>query len=159
MLTNEQFTQAVQTHADMVYRIALNYLKEPAAAEDAGQEVFLRLLRCRKAFDSPEHLKNWLIRVAINESKRALSAPWRSVEPLDGQENRLPFSSPETRDTFYAVMELPRKYRLVLYLYYYEGYKTAEIGQLLHIPASTVRTRLERGRKLLKQGLLEAEHV
>ncbi len=159
MLTNAQFTQAVRDHADTVYRIALNYLRDPAAAEDVSQEVFLRLLRSRGDFQSPAHLKNWLIRVAINESKRALASPWRNTEPLEDYAERLSFSSPETGDTFRLVMELPRKYRLVLYLHYYEGYRATELAQLLHLPASTVRTRLDRARKLLREKLLEAEHV
>ncbi|MBR1456835.1 MAG: sigma-70 family RNA polymerase sigma factor [Oscillospiraceae bacterium] len=143
----------------MVYRIALNYLRDAAAAEDVGQEVFLRLFRAGPELEGPEHLKHWLIRVAINESKRALASPWRALAPLDEQREQPAFSSPETGDTFRAVMALPRRYRVVLYLHYYEGYKAVEIAKLLRLPASTVRTRLARGRELLKQRLLEAEHV
>ncbi len=159
MLTDEQFTRAVEQYADMVYRIALNYLKTPAAAEDTGQEVFLRLLRSRGDFQSEAHLKHWLVRVTINECKRALSSPWHKVESLEDQAGEPVFSTPENRELFDLVMGLPRKYRIALYLYYYEGYQAAEIAQLMRIPASTVRTRLDRGRALLKERLTEAEHV
>ena len=159
MLTDTQFTQAVEQYADMVYRIALNYLRDPAAAEDAGQEVFLRLLRSRGDFQGGAHLKHWLVRVTINECKRALASPWRKVEPLEAQIGSPVFSTPDNREVFDLVMSLPRKYRVALYLHYYEGYKAAEIAQLLRIPASTVRTRLDRGRALLKERLTEVEDV
>ncbi|MBQ9250535.1 MAG: sigma-70 family RNA polymerase sigma factor [Oscillospiraceae bacterium] len=159
MLTDTQFTQAVEQYADMVYRIALNYLKDPAAAEDTGQEVFFRLLRSRGDFQSEAHLKHWLVRVTINECKRTLASPWRKIESLEEHLGSPVFSTPENREVFDLVMGLPRKYRVTLYLHYYEGYKAAEIAQLLRIPASTVRTRLDRGRVLLKERLTEAEDV
>ena len=157
-MTDEQFTCAVRAYMDMVYRIALNYLKAPEEAEDVTQNVFLRLLRSSKSFASEEHLRYWLVRVAINECKRSLTSLWRKTEPLEDYADKLSFSSPEKSETYLAVMSLPRKYRMVIHLYYYEGYSTAEIAQLLHIPQSTVRTQLERGRKLLRERLEEAEH-
>ncbi|MBO5556778.1 MAG: sigma-70 family RNA polymerase sigma factor [Oscillospiraceae bacterium] len=158
-MTNEQFTQAVDRHMDTVYRIALQYCRDPAAAEDVSQEVFLRLFRSRTAFLDEDHLKFWLIRVAVNESKRALAAPWRRTEPLEEQAEPAAPSDEENRALYALVMGLPRKYRVVIYLYYYEGYQTGEIARLLRLPAATVRTQLDRGRKLLKERLLEAEHV
>ena len=66
------------------------------------------------------------------------------------------FSTPERENSFHAVMALPGKYRLPLYLYYYEGYAVAEVGELLGLKSSTVQTRLARGREKLKQALEEA---
>ena len=159
MLTEEQFTRAVKQNMDTVYRVAVNYLRDPAAAEDVCQEVFLRLFRSSPEFESEEHCRNWLIRVFINECKRALASPWRRTESLADPESLSLFENPKDNSTLQLVMSLPKKYRIVLYLHYYEGYSTAEIAKLLHILPATVRSQLDRGRKQLKQLLLEAEHV
>ncbi len=152
----EQFTRVARTYMDTVYRVALNYMKSPDAADDITQEVFLRLLRTETLFVSEEHIRNWLIRVTINECKRDLASRWRRVEPLEAYAEKLSFSSEENSETYRIVMRLPRKYRMVIYLHYYEGYSTAEIAQMLGAKQSTVCTQLERGRKLLKTMLLEA---
>ena len=152
----EQFTRIARKYMDTVYRVALNYMKSPDAADDITQEVFLRLLRSQTEFASEEHIRHWLIRVTINECKRDLASRWRRVEPLEAYAEKLSFSSEENSETYRSVMRLPRKYRMVIYLHYYEGYSTAEIAQLLGSKQSTVCTQLERGRKLLKNMLSEA---
>ena len=152
----EQFTTIARAYMDTVYRVALNYMKSPDAADDIAQEAFLRLLRTKTLFASEEHIRNWLIRVTINECKRDLASRWRRVEPLEAYAEKLSFSSEENSETYRIVMRLPRKYRVVIYLRYYEGYSTAEIAQILGSKQSTVCTQLERGRKLLKKMLLEA---
>ncbi len=153
----EQFTRVAHTYMDTVYRLALNYLKSPDSADDVTQEVFLRLYRTETAFASEEHIRNWLIRVTINECKRSFGAHWRRVEPLEAYADKLTFSSEENSETYRAVMDLPGKYRIVIHLHYYEGYSTQEIAQMLRMKQSTVCTQLERGRKLLKNMLLEAD--
>ena len=155
-MQTEQFTRIARKYMDTVYRVALNYMKSPDAADDITQEVFLRLLRTETLFESEEHIRNWLIRVTINECKRDLASRWRRVEPLEAYAEKLSFSSEENSETYRIVMRLPRKYRMVIYLHYYEGYSTAEIAQMLGSKQSTVCTQLERGRKLLKTMLLEA---
>ena len=158
MLTEESFTQTVKQYMDTVYRVALNYLRDPSAAEDVCQEVFLRLYRFGPDFESDEHCRRFLIRVAVNECKRTLASPWRRIEPLENCES-LPTDDPAGESVFRVMMSLPRRTRVVLHLYYYEGYKTAEIAEMLHLRPATVRSRLDRGREQLKQRLLEAEHV
>lgn len=158
-MTNEQFTRAVHAYTDTVYRVALNCLKNPHNAEDVTQEVFLRLYRTAKPPEGEEHIKAWLIRVAVNECKRALSSPWRRVLPLEEYAQTQQFSDDEKRETYEAVMALPAKYRIALYLHYYEGCSTAEMAELLGISVSAVCSRLERGRKKLKLMLLEGENV
>ncbi len=155
-MQTEQFTRIARKYMDTVYRVALNYMKSPDAADDITQEVFLRLLRSNTLFETEEHTRNWLIRVTINECKRDLASRWRRVEPLEAYAEKLSFSSEENSETYRIVMRLPRKYRMVIYLHYYEGYSTAEIAQMLGSKQSTVCTQLERGRKLLKTMLLEA---
>lgn len=157
MLTHEKYTKLVQSYIDTVFRIALNYTKNPTDAEDIVQNVFLKLLQEKKEFASDEHIRNWLIRVTVNEGKKHIRSPWRSHVPYEEYVASLSFPSPEHRELFDAVMALPAKYRLPIYLHYYEGYSTGEIGQILHIPQATVRTHLSRGRELLRHQLQEVD--
>ena len=153
MFTNEQYTCLVKKHIDTVYRIALNYLKNCTDAEDVCQNVFLALLTEKKEFQNDDHLRNWLIRVAINECKKLLRSPWHRRESLDDHIPSVPFTDPQHSDLYYSVMSLPRHYRVPLYLHYYEGYSTEEVGQMLNLPGATVRTRLRRARQLLQKEL------
>lgn len=155
MLTEQEFTEAAERYLDMVYRIALNWFKNPADAEDAAQNVMLRLWRTDTAFGGPEHLRRWLARVAVNECKRISLHPWRSrTVPLEEAAEPV-FEDQPKRELYEAVMALAAKYRLPLYLYYYEGYSVNEVGELLGLKPSTVQTRLARGREKLKTILTE----
>ena len=155
MLTETEFTAAAERHLDMVYRIALNSLRHPADAEDAVQNTILRLWRTDTDFAGEEHLRRWLARVAVNESRRIAAHPWRR-RAVSLEEAREPvFQDRERRELYEAVMGLPAKYRVPLYLYYYEGYAVAEIGEILGLKPSTVQTRLSRGREKLKTMLTE----
>ena len=155
MMTEQQFTDAVERYLDMVYRIALNWFRNPADAEDAAQNAMLRLWRTDTEFQGEDHLRHWLVRVTLNECKRMSAHPWRRrTVPLD-QCPETVFSDPARQTLYQEVMELPVKYRVPLYLYYYEGYKVDEVGELLGLNASTVQTRLARARAKLKTQLLE----
>ena len=153
MLTEQQFTDAAERYLDMVYRIALNWFRNPADGEDAAQNTMLRLWRTDTDFQGEDHLRHWLVRVTLNECKRMSAHPWRKrTVPLD----QCPEPVFQDRQTlFQEVMALPAKYRVPLYLYYYEGYKVDEVGELLGLKPSTVQTRLARGRAKLKTQLEE----
>ena len=157
MNRDEQFTAWAEESMDMIFRVAFNYLKSRADAEDVTQDVLVKLYQRQAPFESDAHRKHWLLRVTINCCKKRLLSPWRKTEPLEDYAETLSFSTPEHSQLFYLIMELPRKYRLAIYLYYYEEYSTAEIGELLHIPQATVATHLFRGRELLRKKLTEAK--
>lgn len=157
MMTSEHFSCLAEKYIDMVFRIALNYLRSPVDAEDITQNVFLKLLRERKAFSSEEHIKHWLIRTAINECKNLVRSKWWITESLEDYSATLAFEAPEHSALFCAVMDLPRIYRLPIYLHHYEGYSTEEVASVLKIPRGTVCSRLKRGRELLKKTLKEVE--
>ena len=159
LFTDAQFTCLVDKYIDTVFRVALNYLKVSADAEDITQSVFEKLLRQRKEFESDDHIRHWLIRVTINECKHLLRSPWRKVGNLDDYARTIPFETTEQSDLYLSAMELPKKYRLPIYLYYYEGYSTKEIAEILKIPNGTVCTNLRRGRELLKKHLLEVDNA
>ena len=155
MMTETTFTAAAEQHLDMVYRIALNWFRNPADAEDAAQTAMLKLWQADTKFTDEEHLRRWLARVTLNACRDMARSPWRrhtvSLEELPEPA----FSDEERRTIYRAVMTLPGKYRVPLYLYYYEGYSVAEIGELLHLNVSTVQTRLARARGKLKLELTE----
>jgi RNA polymerase sigma factor (sigma-70 family) len=155
MLTEQEFHLAAERYLDMVYRIALNYFRHPQDAEDAAQEAMLRLWRTDTNFEGEDHLRRFLVRVTLNVCRDFSRSPWRKrTVPLESC--REPeFSTPERTELYRAVMDLPAKYRLPLYLYYFEGYAVAEVGQLLDLNPSTVQTRLARARAKLKQELEE----
>ena len=139
----------------MLLRIAMTRLASPADAEDAVQDVFLKLLTARPQFRDDEHEKAWLIRATLHRAcdmarmaeRRTL--PLEDVEVLPGRE------LPEPSPILSAVQALPAKYSAVIHLYYYEGYSIKEIANLLRLPVPTVGTRLSRGRERLRQILKE----
>ena len=154
MLTDERFEALAAKYIDMVYRVAFGALKNREDAEDVTQEVLIKLYREKRDFESPEHVKRWLIRVTVNQSRKLFRSPWRRAEPLEDYAERLGFEQPEDRGLFLAVMGLEAKYRLPVLLYYYEGYSTAETAELLGLPPNTVSTRPRPG-----EGAAEGDFV
>ena len=157
-MTDPQFTELTTKYIDTVYRLALTRMKNVPEAEDITQTVFLKLYREPKPFASESHVKHWLIRVTINECNKVFRNPFRAAENIADYANTLRFETAEQSDLFDAVMALSEKYRLPIFLYYYEEYSTAEISKLLKLPVPTVITRLRRGREQLKQHLQETEY-
>lgn len=141
-------------HFGMVYRLCYSYLGSAADAEDAAQSVFMKLVTQPRAFQSEEHEKAWLIVCASNHCKDVLKSAGRSrVVTLPPDASARMGTRDEVDDTIDAVLRLPAQYKDCVYLYYYEGYKTAEIAQMLGLPASTVRNRLRDARALLRRAL------
>lgn len=158
MVDDSAFQEAARRYGDMVYRVAFHSCKNRADAEDITQNVFLKLYRTRTAFESEEHLRRWVIRVAVNESKKLVGSAWfRRRVPLEEAAQALPFESEEESSLFLAVMELPKKYRVPVYLYYYEGYSAKEAAALCGLKESTMQTRLQRAREKLKKKLCGQE--
>lgn len=154
MYDAENFTAVFQQYKNLVFSVAYNYCRNVADANDITQETFLSYLKSGDSFETEEHLKAWLIRVTINKCKTLLVSPWfQRTIPLD---ETYPFEEREDYELFHAVMTLPKKYRVVIHLYYYVGYSTKEIAHILSLGESTVRVRLLRARDKLKE-ILEKE--
>lgn len=150
------FTHAVEQYQNTVYRTALHALGSPQDADDAVQEVFLRLFRYKAPFESEEHLRRWLLRVTVNCCRDVLKSPWRKRRVSWEELPETPvFDRPEQAALYREVMALPEKYRTVLNLFYYEELSVREIGELLGVGESTVTTRLARARRRLKERLGE----
>ena len=141
-----------QRYKDPVYRLALSMTGSSADAEDVCQTVFLKLLEKRPALD-PEKERTWLLQVTANECRSL----WRRLRrrptvPLEAAEE---LAAPPVDSLLHRIMELPRGDQAVLYLHYYEGFSTQEVGEMLRISQSAVTTRLFRARKKLKDILEE----
>lgn len=157
-MTDQRFREVVELYGDMVFRLAYSYLKNRADAEDVMQESLLKLYTEPRDFESADHEKHWLLRVAANECKKLLRSPWRRrTGPLDEVEEAGAFDQPAQTELFRQVMSLPPKYQAAVYLYYYEGYSVKETAALLEAKASTVQTWLMRARGQLETKLKEAE--
>ncbi len=152
MRGEEEVRQAMEQYGPSVWRVCMVHLKNRTDAEDILQTVFLKYALRDAPFESQEHEKAWVLRVAINQCRDLLSSVFRSravplEQLLEEQADPVP---QEHREVLQAVLSLPEKFRDAVYLYYYEDYKAAEIGKLLGKKVNTVYTLLERARKLLK---------
>lgn len=143
---------------DTLYRVSFMYLKNAHDAEDAVHNAFLKAIETRKRFESERHEKAWLIRVASNICKNMLKAASRKNEPLS---DNIPDSciSGDAKDLLYALSDLPDNLKIPVYLFYYDGYSSDEIGQMLHITPSAVRSRLQKARELLRNVLSDERSV
>ena len=147
----ETITELFHRYRDDVYRLAVSYTKSPEEAEDVCQTVFLKLLEQGSVTLGKD--KAWLMQVTANQCRSLLrSSWWKKTTALD---ESISVGPPQTNEVLRAVMDLDPKYRVVVYLHYYEGYSTGEIGKLLKISPSAVTTRLSRARKRLKETLKE----
>lgn len=150
---DDYISKLVEKYSDIILRLALTYLKNISDAQDVCQNVFIKIFGKSKTFVDSEHEKAWIIRVTINECKDVMRSQWKKrFLPID--EIVLPIKDNENRKVVSLVLELPVKYRSVIYLYYFENYSTTEIAKLLHRNNSTVRTQLKRARGLLKTKMI-----
>lgn len=148
--SDEEFVLTYHRYVDLIYRLCFSFLKNKEDTEDAVQSVFVKYLKSGKKFENAGHEKAWFIVTASNLCKDMLRQSWRrniSIETYD--------FIPDTEDSagndvYMAILDLPYKYKTVVYLYYYEGYKTHEIAEMLHKPPSTIRNHLAEARKHLK---------
>lgn len=144
------FEAVVRKYADSVLSACIMRLKNEADAEDCFQNTFLKLYTDPPQFKEEEHIKAWLLRVAINECKNFIRDNRKTV-PLDSVPPVVQPNSDDFRDISWALMRLEPEYREVLYLYYVEQYKVKEIAGILDKNPNTVKTILSRGRKKLKK--------
>ena len=153
MRTNAEIERVVNEYATMLLRVAYSQLNNRTEAEDAVQEVLLKYMEKAPVFQSEEHEKAWLLRVTVKHCKNHLASAWfRKRADLD---EGIPALDNEELEVVSAVAALPAKYRAVVHLYYFEGYSTKEIAEILHSRPNTVSSRLSRARALLAKALKE----
>lgn len=148
--TNEELTQIYNRHVGTVYRVCFMYMKNRADTEDMVQNTFLRLMRDKTVFRDEEHEKAWLIRTATNLCKDYFRHWWSRTVGMDLAADAAVEQDFKIDGNLGKVLALPSRYKTPVYLYYYEGYSTAEIARMLGKKESTVRSWLRRGRELLR---------
>ena len=154
-MSKEEFVTFAEKYMDTIYRVAYRWTKNSDDANDVTQDVLIQLYKTTKEFESDSHLKNWLIRVTVNQCKMLFRSPWHKMEDIGEYADTIGFEEESHLDLFRAVMNLDKKYRVPILLFYYEGYSTAEIASVLGIPEKTVSTRLFRAKARLKDYLKE----
>ncbi len=153
----EELRQLVQRNKNNVYKMAYLYCKNHADADDIFQEVFLRYCKAKPEFQSLEHEKAWFLRITINCCKTLLKSAWfRKTTELDVE---LVYNTPESQMLIEHIMALPPKYKIVIYLHFYEGYTIEEISRMYGKNSSTMRTWLQRGKAMLKEILMKEEEL
>lgn len=141
------FEQIYAQYQDQLYRLAFIYVKNEADALDIVQNTFIKFYK-QKDFENNEHIKRWLLRTCVNLSKNHLKSFYKRNK-VYFDENKYANAKPKYK-LLDKVLKLPRQYKAVIYLYYYEGYQVKEIAEILKIGESNVKQRLKRGREKLK---------
>lgn len=147
--TPEELEQVMEQYGTQVYRLAYARLRSVMDAEDVYQEVFLRYYRKRPFFETENHRKAWILKVAVNRAKSHGTSAWmRHMVPLEKDPgiNEMPYS-----DLYDALGQMKPGDRTILHLFYYEELSVREIAELLSYRESNVRTKLTRARQRLAE--------
>lgn len=148
----------VDKYKELVYGVAYTNVKRKSEADDVFQEVFLTYFSKERKFEDEEHIKAWLIRTTINMCRRENLSLWnlRNVFTDEiGENEKIKLRTKEEEQLLEAVMSLSSKYRLPVWLHYFEGMPTEEVARTLGLKNDAVRKRLSRARAQLKEQLKE----
>lgn len=148
-MQTEKIKNMIEKYSELVYKVAITRSQNIENAEDIFQEVFMKYSQNMPEFENEEHEKAWFIRVTINLSKNLHKQAWnRKTVAL---EENLQFEEKEQENIFQIVSTLPQKYKTVVYLFYYEGYKIKEISKIMKTREGTIKTWLSRARESLRE--------
>ncbi len=154
--SEEEIKELVEKYSSLIFRISYCILCNSADAEDAVQETFLKYITKAPEFNDEEHRKAWLIKVSANISKNMLMFRLRrDTVNIDDIESI--GVDRDDSETFEMIMSLPSKHKIVLTLYYIEGYRCKEIAEIIGISEEAVRKRLQKGRELLREKIEEED--
>ena len=147
------FREIYDLYADNVYRLCFSYMKNEMDAEDVMQDTFFKLYKQGPFIQEKEEAKAWLLVAASNECKNLLKHWWRKHQDITDYAELIGKEDEKRIELFELLMGLPVKYKTVVYLYYYEGYNSRQISEMLRKPESTVRTHLQKAKAILKKEL------
>lgn len=151
---NEQAERIFDEHGNRILRLAYSYLHNMSDAEEILQDTLIQFLKTTPSFESKEHEKAWLLRVAANLSKNRIE--YNTIRKTDELDETLAAEQREDLSFVWeAVKTLQPQYRETIHLFYYEGYSTSQIASILKTKEATVRSNLHRGRAKLKTVLKE----
>jgi len=148
----QQIEQLIIRYQKSLFNIAYSICQNYDDANDVVQDTFIQYMKSEKDFNEEEHIRAWLITVAVNKARDIKRSFWHRNKVSLDEIGEIPFEKEEYH-LLDSVMKLPEKYRIVLHLFYYEDMQVKEIAEVLSITESNVKTRLSRGRKLLKESL------
>ncbi len=158
--TGDPIHDTIYKYSDMVYRLAFARTQNRFDAEDIYQDVFMKLFSEERSFESEEHKKAWLIKTTVNMSVNLLKSAWRRYTVCENENlpvKRGADSNPQREKLLSALKSLSEKYRVVLYLYYYEELSTDKIAEVMGTSPTAVRSQLMRGRRKLKRMIEDKE--
>lgn len=159
MEENIKFVMSVESAIDRfstdVFRMAYARTGNKSDAEDITQDTFIKYMKETKAFVDENHVKAWLLRVAINSSKNLVNSAWHRKNTSMDAADLMSTQIEDQSEVYNAVLKLPEKYRVVVHLYYFEGYSVEEIATMLSAKESTVKSWMRRARMKLKDMLKE----
>ena len=150
VIDDEKFVELIQEYTANMYRLALGILHNPSDAEDAVAETVLKAYEKIHTLRRAESFKAWLMQIAANEARRVYAKSKRTA-PVDDIEEYMPAFQDEHHELWDVVMKLDVVYSEVIILFFYEQLSQKEIGKILGIPEGTVKSRLARGKKQLKE--------
>lgn len=154
---------AVEKFSKLVFGLALSNTGSKSDAEDVFQETFLAYHCCTKQFNGEEHIKAWLIRTTVNMSRRVTQSSWRKrrtdIDDDSPDGSNFALQTEEQTIVHNAVNSLPEKYRVPIWLFYFVDMPTRLIAEALGLSDNTVRSRLTRGRTMLKELLGDKEDL
>ena len=156
-IVDDKFIRIFNLYKNDVYRLAYSYTKNVFDSNDITQNVFIKLYNHSEILEGNDlNIKKWLIKVASNECKSLLLSYWkRKIFSFTGNEENILSEDFPNNDILEAIFQLPKKYRIIIFLYYYENYKIKEISEILNISITNIQTILSRARKELKEILKE----
>ena len=149
----KEFVEVFNAYKNDVFRLVLSHTKNWHDADDITQNVFVKLHKHLSGFGDEQHIKKWLVKVAVNECKTHFRSAWRRrIVPITREVEQIPAPHQED-ELLHMVLALPQRYSLAVHLYYYEDYKIREIAEILGEKETTIQTRLSRARAMLKEKL------
>lgn len=151
-IDNEQFVTLVKEYTPNLYRLAYGILHNSEDAQDAVSESILKAYEKLHTLRKKESFRTWIMQIAANEAKRIYGRNRRNVH-VENMEGYMPEFQDDYHELWDIVIKMDIVYREVILLYFYEQLSIREIGSILHIPEGTVKSRLSRAKKLLKERL------
>lgn len=153
-MTKEEFVRQVEQARGTLYRVAFAYLRQECDRMDAVQEALLKAWQGLGRLRTEEYFRTWLTRILIRECVN-IQRSQRRVAPMETPPD---IPAPDTSinlELREAILALPEQMRIIVVLFYMEGYSVEDIARTLHVPRGTVCSRLARARKQMKRKLEE----
>lgn len=152
-MTNEEFAKIATDTAEVMYRVSKSILKRDEDCEDAVHEAIVKAFSKLYSLKNDSFAKTWLIRIVINEFYAILRKRKREIYSEEITEEEA--EKQDYSELYTALNRLPADYRVTIVLCYIEGYSVSETADILKVSEGTVKSRLSRGRKKLRNFLEE----